>query len=145
MSRKALSVAVTQLGVTEQPIGSNSGPEVDKYLSSVGLGPGYSWCMAFVYWCHVQAGEARQLMKTAGVMMQWKSRPALRVDRPQPGDIFVMDFGKGLGHTGLVEEVVGDRIKTIEGNTNDDGSREGVEVCRRERSIKSCTGFLRVK
>ena len=39
------------------------------------------------------------------------------------GMIFTMDFGGGAGHTGLVESVDGGRLVTIEGNTNDDGSR----------------------
>jgi hypothetical protein len=55
-----------------------------------------------------------------------------------------MDFGKGTGHTGIVERVVGTKIHTIEGNTNDEGSREGYEVCRRKREIKTIRGFIRI-
>ena len=39
-------------------------------------------------------------------------------------------------HIGIVEAVQGDAIMTIEGNTNDNGSAEGFEVCRRTRGIK---------
>jgi hypothetical protein len=62
------------------------------------------------------------------------------------GDIFIMDFGGGKGHTGFVTQVIGDRIQTVEGNSNDEGSREGFEVCRKPggRSISSCKGFLRL-
>jgi hypothetical protein len=65
---------------------------------------------------------------------------------PLPGDIFIMDFGKGKGHTGFVESVNGDIIHTIEGNSNDDGNREGYEVCRKPggRKISSIKGFIRV-
>lgn len=141
---KLLDTALTQLGVKESPGTPNSGPQVDKYLASVGLGPGYAWCMAFVYWCAREAGVAGQLVKTGGVLRQWNERPALRVKTPQPGDIFIMDFGKGTGHTGIVERVEGGVLHTVEGNTNDEGSREGNEVCRRTRSIAKCKGFLRV-
>ena len=55
-----------------------------------------------------------------------------------------MDFGKGLGHTGFVEKVEGNVIHTIEGNTNDTGSREGYEVCRRTRKVEQCKGFIRL-
>jgi hypothetical protein len=48
-----------------------------------------------------------------------------------------------LGHTGIVESVEGDYVHTIEGNTNEDGSREGYEVARRKSLIKSIHGFLR--
>jgi len=36
---KTISVAKSQIGVMEQPPGSNRGPEVDKYVQSVGLDP----------------------------------------------------------------------------------------------------------
>ena len=49
--------ARSQVGVMEQPLGSNRGPQVDQYLLRVGLNPtagSYPWCAAFVDWC-VQA------------------------------------------------------------------------------------------
>ena len=36
-------------------------------------------------------------------------------------------------HTGLITEVHDGYFITIEGNTNDEGSREGYEVCQRRR------------
>jgi hypothetical protein len=56
-----------------------------------------------------------------------------------PGHIFVIDTGGGHGHLGLVVEVVGGKLITIEGNTNDGGSREGVGVflLRAARSRRS--------
>ncbi|MBN3004529.1 CHAP domain-containing protein [Chromobacterium alkanivorans] len=149
LGQDALKIAATQLGVTEQPRGSNDGPQVRDYLASVKLGPGYAWCMAFVYWCTAKVcadlHQANPLLQTAGVMRQWNERPALRVSTPLPGDVFIMDFGKGQGHTGFVEKVLPDgRIQTVEGNTNGDGSREGYAVCRRIRAASSIKGYLRV-
>ncbi len=65
---------------------------------------------------------------------------------PKQGDIFIMDYGHGIGHTGFVDSVDQDgiHIHTIEGNTNDEGSREGFEVCRRTRKISACKGFIRL-
>jgi hypothetical protein len=40
-------------------------------------------------------------------------------------------------HTGIVIEVGSDSFKAIEGNTNDDGVRNGFEVCKRSRSYKN--------
>jgi hypothetical protein len=148
LGKKTVEVAITQLGVQEIPKGSNAGPEVEIYLRSVGLGKGYSWCMAFVYWCvqqsSVKTAIKNPLKKTAGVLDQYNSRPALVVKTPQPGDIFIMDLGKGLGHTGIVEKVENDLIHTIEGNTNDEGSREGYEVCRKQRKTKTIKAYLRL-
>ncbi|MBI1740611.1 MAG: hypothetical protein HY233_09860 [Acidobacteriales bacterium] len=49
----------------------------------------------------------------------------------QPGMIFIITTGGGQGHTGLVEEVRGMTLNTIEGNTNEGESREGIGVFRR--------------
>lgn len=145
LAEEVLKVATTQLGVQEMPKGSNAGTDVEKYLKSVGLSKGYSWCMAFVFWCVSQKATINPLKKKGGVMDQWNSKPLLRQKTPQAGDIFIMDFGGGKGHTGFVEKVISStKIQTIEGNTNDDGSREGYEVCRRTRTISSCKGFLRI-
>lgn len=148
LAQKTLEIAIAQIGVEEIPKNTNSGPEVEIYLRSVGLTKGYSWCMAFIYWCTqkaaLQIASKNPLKKTGGVLDQYNSRPLLVKNLPQPGDVFILDLGKGLGHTGIVEKVVGNIIHTIEGNTNDNGSREGYKVCRRKREIKTIKGFLRL-
>jgi hypothetical protein len=154
-----LEIADSQIGVMEAPPGSNWGPKVKEYLACGGLGFPAAWCAGFVYWCFdqaaKQAGKKNPLCKTCGVMMHWNksdgkkilakdaiSNPALI----KPGHIFVISFGGGLGHTGLVESVNGGFINVIEGNTNDNGSREGIGVFRRVRKINSINkGFLEYK
>lgn len=141
----ALKAASSQIGVTEIPRGSNKGPEVEIYLKSVGLGGGYAWCMAFVFWCVMHTKLTNPLKKTGGVLAQWNAKPELRKTIPEPGDIFIMDFGNGAGHTGFVEKIMPNgKIQTIEGNTNADGSRDGYAVCRRTRNISTFKGFLRI-
>lgn len=142
--------AGTQLGVREAT-GHNDGPAVEKYLASVGLGKGYSWCMAFVYWCVKGAasdlGLKNPLKQTGGVLDEWNSGRGVHIEVPEPGCVFIMDFGGGEGHTGIVSGVFLDKgeIHTIEGNTNDDGSREGIGVFRKTRKIASCKGFIRLE
>jgi len=148
LQEKALEIAASQIGVEEAPGHKNTGKQVEQYLAAVGLGPGFSWCMAFVYWCHSQAEEAmgvkNPMFKTGGVLEQWRQRKdKYRALTPQAGDVFIMDYGNGQGHTGIVEKVEADVIHTIEGNTNDDGSREGYEVCRRTRPRAKILGYLR--
>lgn len=150
LATNILKIANNQIGVVETPIGSNGGPEVEIYLKSVGLGKGHPWCMALVYWCaqqaSVQTGVVNPLKKTGGVLAQWngidvKYKKAV----PQKGDIFIMDLGKGQGHTGFVTKVLpSGKIETIEGNTNDNGSREGFKVCKRMRQISDMKGFIRI-
>jgi hypothetical protein len=149
LTQKTLEIATAQIGVEEIPRNSNSGPEVEIYLRSVGLSKGYAWCMAFVYWCTqkaaLQINVKNPLKKTGGVLDQYNSRPLLVKKIPQPGDVFIIDLKNGLGHAGFVEKVAGSMIYTIEGNTNDTGGREGYKVARRKRDIKSIKGFLRLQ
>lgn len=144
----ALQAARSQLGQSEEPKGSNRGPMVDRYLAAVGLDPGYAWCAAFVYWCHEQAaaiaGTDNPVPKTGSVMKLYAAGVGNRALTPKSGDIFIMDYGKGTGHTGIVELVNGNgTITTIEGNTNDEGGREGYEVARRTRPLSKIVCFLR--
>jgi len=143
VAKAALQVALTQLGAEEKPRGSNWGEPVQSYLHSVGIDFPASWCMAFVYWCYQKTSLPSNILKTGGVMRQYNERHQNVVSTPQPGDIFIISFPGGLGHTGFVESVEGDKIHTIEGNTNDTGSREGYEVCRRIRPIAKIKAFLR--
>lgn len=151
LAAEALFVAKTQIDVREE--GNNGGPEVKRYLKAVGLGEGYPWCMAYVYWCVDQAAQklkmVNPLIMTAGVLRQWnettlRKAPVQSVGAVQPGDIFIMDFGGGNGHTGFVVKIEGGIVHTIEGNTNDDGSREGYEVAYRERALSSFKGFIQL-
>lgn len=149
LSDRALQIAVYQLGNAEIPHGSNWGKHVEKYLKSVGITFPAPWCGAFVYWCVNEAckevGVPNPIAKTGGVMAQWAGSRHLRVDNPMKGDIFIMDFGGGKGHTGFVTGVKGGVLQTIEGNAAPEhGGREGIEVCRKQRNVVSCKGFLRI-
>lgn len=153
LALRAVEIADTQTFVREKT-GRNDGKEVEGYLASIGLGKGYAWCAAFVYWCFDKAskdlGIANPVLRTGGVLRLWNETPIKhRVKTPQPGDIFIMDFGKGNGHTGIVSEVRGSKIYTVEGNTSADptyagADREGNGVFERVRNISSINkGFLR--
>lgn len=142
--QSVLDIAGKQVGKCEIPAGSNWGPAVQEYLASVGIKFPAAWCASFVYWIHKQAGLNDRVPKTGGVLRMWHdAAPQYKFKSPAPGDVFIMDFGKGMGHTGIVTEVCGPLIKTIEGNTNSDGSRDGFEVAKRVRKVASCVGFLR--
>src|SRR5450432_4024870 len=79
--------------VCENPLNSNSGPEVNQYLASVGLKPGNEWCMSFAYWCFneaaVQSGIQNPLYKTGLCYQQWQESPANQVQTPDVGDLLV--------------------------------------------------------
>jgi peptidoglycan hydrolase-like protein with peptidoglycan-binding domain len=149
-----IDIAASQIGVLEEPRGSNRGPEVDIYIRTTGLDPAadsYPWCVCFLYWVFDQAAKVKgipnPLPKTAGVISLWNlgRRTEAQVVRKseataqnvKPGMIFHLDLGNGKGHAGLVIGVAGDQIITIEGNTNLGGSRDGYGVFRRDsRAIR---------
>lgn len=54
---RPLDVALSQVGVVERPRNSNRGPDVEKYLRSVGVGPGAPWCASFTSWCRIEASR----------------------------------------------------------------------------------------
>lgn len=146
-------------GVREVPKNSNKGPEVSAYLKRAGAAPGNPWCCAFIYWCFDETanalGRTNPMVKTAGCLDHWNraaSKGATRITKSQamanpglikPGMIFIMDFGGGKGHTGLIEKVSGGFITTVEGNTDASKTREGGGVYRLTRKIASVNkGFI---
>jgi hypothetical protein len=152
-----LKIALHEVGVKEVPTGSNSGPRVEEYLKSVRLSAGNPWCAAFVYWCFEQATSRlnciNPLPRTGSCMSHWRNTtgekftPQQFLKNPKliyPGDIFIISRNGGKGHTGLVYDVVGDELITIEGNSNAFHSTEGEGVVHQQRKIKSVTaGFIR--
>lgn len=148
---RALEIAATQMHVREAT-GKNDGVDVEKYLKSVGFPKGTPYCMAFVFWNFKQASEELKVPnpvpKTAGVLDCLKKAKNNVVEVPLPGDQFIMDFGKGKGHTGLVTKVKDNYIYTREGNTSADPTykgedREGNGNFERLRPISSIKAFIR--
>ena len=135
--------------VEERPRGSNAGPRVEEYLRSTGLGKGFPWCAAFVTWCyrHVDglpsgfAGSA-----AVRVWASWAERTNRDRKDPARGRLFYqLDPKTGLGHIGFVAGLLpGGFFRTIEGNTNEGGSREGYKVARRVRHRSKVRGFIEV-
>jgi hypothetical protein len=143
---KVLDKARSQIGQSEKPPGSNGGGMVKQYLGAVGLDEGFPWCAAFLYWCFREVeGEGTRCVRTAGVLDHWARAGQQGVRRIgfqqarenpsliKPGMIFIMDTGPagGAGHTGIVDRIEGGTLVTIEGNTNEAGSREGTAVLRK--------------
>ena len=144
---KALEFAKTQIGVIE--LAGNRGPKIKGYLATVGLNEGYSWCAAFVYWSFEQSAFMLKfpnpLIKTGGVLKHWNLTKGVKIKAPRTGDIFILEFSAGLGHTGFVKTVdlVAGTYTTVEGNSNSAGSRTGGMVCSNTRKISAAKGFIR--
>ena len=144
VSASVQQVYISQLGVRELT-GRNDGIQVEGYLQTVGLSKGYPWCAAFVKWCYLKAGvlSAKQINGMAlsvNDRSRWVYANNKFIEEPIAGDAFTLYFPhlKRIGHTGFYDgRLNGSIYKTIEGNTNSVGSRDGDGTYRKYRSFKS--------
>lgn len=116
-----------EVGVAEQPPGSNDSPRIAQYRQATagsGVGP---WCAYFTSWAARQAGvplgDAGQGLGRVDDVWAWAERSGKAIPAagatPQPGDLIVWDE-----HIGVVESVdPGGAIHTIEGNSSDQVAR----------------------
>jgi hypothetical protein len=143
---RAVSIALTQVGVREER--RNRGKVIDGYNRDIGHDPEKAdpWCAIFV--CAMFRRAADQLgircpvPLTAGCWTLDERSPAsVRTKQPTAGAIFLL---KGHRHTGLVVEVPpgGTTLRTVEGNTDPGGSREGDGVYDRARRIEEIELYL---
>lgn len=134
--------ARNDLGVMEE--WENGGPEVDEYLRSVKLGTGFYWCAAFVHAKHRECGivleparEFASALRFSKENIVWKRGqkqvvPFVRLTKN--GYVYTMNHGGGKGHIGFVCDEDEEDVTGYEGNTNNDGSRNGVGVFKRIRN-----------
>lgn len=147
--RRLKQVARAEVGVRE--IGtSNTGRRVEEYQATTTLGgTGWPWCAAFVNWCLVRAlGQtvARQAwIPTAScdAILGFARRNGILHDTPVDGCVFLVMASKNDAvHTGFVTGVEKSTFGTIEGNTNDGGSRNGNGVYARTRKMSGIYKFV---
>ncbi len=122
-----VSLVQKEVGVAEQPPGSNDAPRIAQYRQATagsGVGP---WCAYFTSWAAREAGvplgDQGQGFGRVDDVYAWAQRAGKAIPagsgQPQPGDLIVWDE-----HIGVVESVLPDgRVQTIEGNSSDQVSR----------------------
>ena len=131
--------------------GQNKGPWVRLYMDGHD-GAEWAWCAGFACFCLKRACEtlAEKIPIEPSFGCDELAKSARENGRlvdhsaAGPGSFFL--FRKSAGdwtHTGIVVSTSEETFRTIEGNTNDDGSREGYEVCARIRSYKNMD-FIRI-
>ena len=140
-----VAVAASQIGVKENPAGSNH----VKYGEWYGLD--YNpWCDMFVSWCADQVGALGIVGKFAYCPSHVNYAKKLgrwldREEKPQKGDIVFFSNGSRACHVGIVESRNGSAsVTTIEGNTSVSSNDNGGAVMRRTRSygVKGSKWFI---
>jgi hypothetical protein len=77
--------------------------------------------------CDSLAAQAR----SAGIFLSERAATPAKI--PSGSLFLVRRTSTDWTHTGIVSDARNTVFETLEGNTNDDGDREGYEVCERRR------------
>lgn len=160
LSEALIQVALKEVGVTEVN-GTNCGPRVDEFKAATWLNPkvGWPWCAAFVCWCFrealVVAGiketKTFKRPKTAGAwdFENWslEQDESTNTKKPhkgdiQAGDILIFTFS----HIGIAlsSPDKNGNLRSVEGNTDGAGSREGGAVLKKTRHISKIRSRIRI-
>jgi Putative peptidoglycan binding domain len=153
MTLGELVVAYANQHLAEHPReigGENCGPWVRLYMDGH-EGPDWPWCAGFVSFILRQAATTLNIelpiqttfscdSLAASAAARGRLLPAEQASPEQitSGSFFlVRKSERNWTHTGIVISARDEYLETIEGNTNEDGSREGYEVVSRTRSYAS--------
>lgn len=155
---KQIQIAEKYIGQKESAgnVFPDSSP-LGKALHKAGQKNGEAWCAYFVEAVFVEAFPEKEpaltrLFSASAVKTyeNFKAAGYTVSDKPKPGDIVIWQrYKDGVklwqGHAGIVTDVINaNRFKTIEGNTNSAGSREGDSVQRKERTLTRLANGLNV-
>lgn len=140
----ALDTLLSYVGTTER--GDNRGPVVERFLASVGLGPGYAYCAAAVSYALDAPPDERAPVLTdvrsataqdfeTGISVD--ADVAMKIGVIPQGWVHVYQKGKGpYGHNGFVQHWRGQCGKTVEANTSKGAygnQRDGQGIWERRR------------
>lgn len=160
LSEAIVTIAKAEIGVTEIN-GTNCGPRVNEYKAATNLPPtkSWPWCAAFVCWvvreamtqCGVKETKNFKRPKTAGAwdFENWSLAQdnTTNTKKPHRGDIKAGDIVVfAFSHIGIAvadADLKTGTVKTVEGNTDAKGSREGGGVFAKVRPLSSIRSRIR--
>lgn len=145
-----VQIMQSRVGIVEKS--RNSGPQIDQWLSSVGLRPGNPYCAACISHALKQAGVTSPKIMS-GLAMSFRTKGSFKATdvingtkTVLPGDLPIWQKGNSIfGHIGVAERRIDRRtIVTIEANTSSGlrgSQRDGNGVYRRTRKIEPFNHF----
>lgn len=161
LAQEIIRIASAEIGV-EEIDGTNKGERVNQYKAATNLqaDASWPWCAAFVCWVIRQALKAVKATetdtfkrpKTAGAwdFERWslKQDATTWTRKPhggdiEPGDIVVFTFSH-IGFAASAPDADG-FVRTIEGNTDAQGSREGGGVYAKRRHVSKIRSRIRFR
>lgn len=158
IAKHLVEIAQREVGV-EEVDGTNCGPRVNEYKAATNLHAmeSWPWCAAFVCWCVRAALVAAGVKETATFKRpvtagawdfeNWSRRQddTTQTRKPHDGDIKAGDIVVfTFSHIGIaVEDAKDGMVRTVEGNTDSEGSREGGGVFRKTRKLSQIRSRIR--
>lgn len=148
MRARVIPTAEQFAGWVREATNHNDGPWVEAIQRVTGNQKGDAWCASFVTFVLDIAYRGQNPLRRTASCDQLLADARAKgwvVDAPQVGDVFlVMRSPTDAIHTGLVRGVGRQSVATIEGNSNDDGSREGWGVVKRPARKTAGLVFIRL-
>lgn len=133
-----IKTALGEVGVTEYPPNSNRCKYNQVFYDSDVSGSAYPWCCAFVWWVFAQYDPCL-VKKTASCqdLGNWFNAQGRWHSNPEIGDVVFFHFStneRWTNHVGIVKDIKGNIIETIEGNTSISSDDNGGAVMVRQRT-----------
>lgn len=143
-----IAKAKAELGVKENPAGSNKVKYNTAYYGREVSGSNYPWCCAFVWWLFKECDASDMFYggkKTASctTLMNYYKKKDQFSTTPKVGSLVFFNWGKGstAKHIGIVTAITTTGVKTIEGNTAIGNDSNGGEVMERTRDASDILGY----
>lgn len=137
--------ALLDVGICEQPPGSNRGTHIDEYVQAVGSPLASFWCAAAVAAWFRESG-AMIPPSSAGscdVWVGWAKLNGLWEATPAIGSAVVYGIPTDANHIGVIVRVI-PLLFAVEGNTALEAhSRNGVAVDLRQVNSNRVLGYVR--
>jgi hypothetical protein len=155
----ALTLAYAQQHLAQRPRevgGNNMGPWVRVYMGG-NEGQRWPWCAGFACFCLGQAAQSlgaampitpsysctqlAERAKTAGLFIEGSAASPQGLT---PGCFFLLrGTSEPWHHVGIVQAIAPGAFTTVEGNSNENGSADGYEVCSNVRGWVDAAGSPR--
>lgn len=137
---KVAATYTAEIGVRET-LGANDSPEIRQYLATTSVKVPAAWCAAFVSYCYSVNGVPNPRSAWSPSYFTPKKCINIKASPPLQADVFGVYYNNlgRIAHIGFIDRWPreGDYFITVEGNTNNDGSREGNGVYKKRRPKRS--------
>ena len=133
-----IKTALDEVGVTEYPPNSNNVKYNTAFYDHDVSGSSYPWCCAFIWWVFAQHDPCL-VKKTASCqdLGNWFNAQGRWHSNPEIGDVVFFHFStndRWTNHVGIMKDINGNMIETIEGNTSISSDDNGGAVMVRQRT-----------